>query len=216
MTVTTNFSPVKVHYFDFGDFAKSLPKDVGRGENIRLFLEDAGIPHEYILYPWSEWPVVRDEWIQNGYLTGTLPALQTNDGKKYFHTVPILCFLSKQLGKYYGKNVDEEYLVDVVADTANDFYDSFVHNYWLRRVSDNRENHHKNEAPIHIDRLERFYKINEGPYLLGSEISFADFQVYHVIRDEQLTELPPRLATLIKTFEERPNIKKYLEAKKNN
>ncbi|KAI9264263.1 glutathione S-transferase [Phascolomyces articulosus] len=191
-----------------------FPKDCGRGENIKLLLEDAGVPHEYCLHPFSDWPKIRDEWIHNGYLTGTLPALETKDGKKYFHTVPILCFLSKQLGKYYGKNAYEEHIVDVVADTTNDFYDSFVQNNYLQ--PENRENHLKNDVPTHIDRLERFYGVNSGPYLLGFEISFADFQVYHVIRDEQLTELPPHLTILVNTFEERPNIKKYLEAKKIN
>ncbi|KAG2220569.1 hypothetical protein INT45_008750 [Circinella minor] len=214
MAVVADIGPVKLYYFDFGDFSKGLPDDCGRSENVKLLLEDAGISYEYLLTKWSDWNRVRGEWVANGFLTGSLPVLETKNGKKYFMTVPILSFLSKKLGQYYGKNIDEEHIVDVVADLTNDFYDSFVHNYWLR--PDKRESHRKNEVPIHINRLERFYAANTGPYLLGSEISFADFQVYHVICDEEVVELPPHLTNFVKTFKKRPNIKKYLEKKKKN
>ncbi|KAI7856182.1 glutathione S-transferase [Circinella umbellata] len=212
--VAADIGPVKLYYFDFGDFSKDLPDDCGRGENVKLFLEDAGISYEYLLTKWSDWNRVRCEWVANGFLTGSLPVLETKNGKKYFMTVPILSFLSKKLGQYYGKNLDEEHMVDVVADLTNDFYDSFVHNYWLR--SDKRENHRKNEVPLHINRLERFYEATAGPYLLGSEISFADFQVYHVICDEEVAELPPHLTNFVKNFKQRPNIKNYLDKKKKN
>ena len=100
-------------------------------------LEDAGISYEYILTKWSDWDRVRSEWVANGFLTGSLPVLETKDGKKYSMTVPILSSLSKKLGHYYGKNLDDEHIVDVIADLTNDFYDSFVHNYWIQPVSVN-------------------------------------------------------------------------------
>ncbi|KAI9495911.1 hypothetical protein BDB00DRAFT_810921 [Zychaea mexicana] len=202
-----DLSHVKLHYFDFGN----VPTDCGRGENIKLLLEDAGISHEYILHKWQDWPKVRDEWIASGYTAGSLPVIETADGKRYSCTTPIARLLSRQLGKYYGKNIDDEHLVDSVADLAQDWYYRFAFDSWLR--PDNREKHLQEDVPFHLQRLERYYELRDGPYVLGSEISFADFQTYHMITDEKLKpkDLPPRLAALVRTIEERPNIAKYMK-----
>ncbi|KAI8137617.1 glutathione S-transferase [Fennellomyces sp. T-0311] len=202
-----DLSSVKLYYFDFHNPSY-------RGENIKLLLEDAAIPYEYIIYKWKEWPQKRDAWIAAGGLEGALPVLETADGKRYGMTVPIMRFLSKQLGKYYGSNADEEHWVDVVTDLTNDWYDAFnQYNEYMDGADfepTSRAKYLKEVLPKHLDRIERFYKAKEGPYALGSEISFADFMVYHMIKDDQLTQLPPHLAALVKAFEERPNIKKYL------
>ncbi|KAI9247695.1 hypothetical protein BDA99DRAFT_565066 [Phascolomyces articulosus] len=201
-----DISHIKLYYFDF----ENVPTDCGRGENIKLLLEDVGIPHDYILYKWKDWPKMRDEWIANGYTAGSLPVIETADGKRYSCTTPIIRLLSKQLGKYYGKNLDEEHLVDTVASFSNDWYDKFVQRSWLR--PDLREDHLKEDVPFHLQRLDRYYALNDGPYVLGSEVSFGDFQVYHMITDEKLklTDLPPHLITLVKAIQERPNLKNYL------
>ncbi|KAI7856171.1 hypothetical protein BDC45DRAFT_504500 [Circinella umbellata] len=207
-----DLSHIKLHYFDFGN----VPTDCGRGENIKLLLEDAQIPHDYLFYKWEDWPQMRDEWIKNGFTGGCLPAIETADGKKYSCTTPIVQLISKQLGQYYGHgDIEKEYLVDTVASFTNDWYDRFARRSWLR--PDLREVHLKEDVPLHLNRLNRYYALNDGPYLLGSEISFADFQVYHMITDEKLnlSDLPSHLVTLVKAIQERPNLKNYLVKRKS-
>ncbi|KAI9495912.1 glutathione S-transferase [Zychaea mexicana] len=213
----TDISHLKLYYFVFehkGGLRPTTPY-TGRGENVKLFLEDAGIPHDYIMYDINEWSKYKDDWIKRGYLAGCLPAVETPDGELYGCTTALLRFLSKNLNKYYGANIKEEQLVDAISELANDWYANFDASVWTPDQKD-RENHLEKNLPKHLERLDRFYAARGGPYVLGSEISFADFQVYQMVADEKLTpaDLPPHLAAFVKAFEERPNIKKYRHSKR--
>ncbi|KAI9247692.1 hypothetical protein BDA99DRAFT_609223 [Phascolomyces articulosus] len=212
--VSTDLSHLKLYYFKFNEEITKVY--IGRGENVKLFLVDTGIPHEYHQYEWEEWSKHRDEWIKDrGYTAGALPALETADGKLFGLTVPILRFLSRNLKKYYGASFEDEHFVDMISDLANDWYADFDPSVWPEDYLP-REVYLKSKFPKHVSRLDRFYGIKEGPYALGSEISFADFQVYHMIREENLVgKLPTNLDAFVKAFEARPNIKEYLEGKDN-
>ncbi|KAG2220570.1 hypothetical protein INT45_008751 [Circinella minor] len=208
-----NLSHLKLYYFKFNEEISKVY--IGRGENLKLFIVDTGIPHEYHQYNWDEWVKIRGDWINNrGYTPGALPAIETADGKLFGLTVPTLRFLSKNLKKYYGNNAIDEHWVDMISDLANDWYADFDPSVWPGDYLP-RDVYLEKKRPKHIERLDRFYAAKEGPYALGTEISFADFQVYHMIKEDKMIVLPPHLDAFVRAFEARPNIKKYMEEKKN-
>lgn len=83
-----------------------LKVTTGFGENLNLFLRDAGIEFEYIRYPWEEWPAIKDDLaVAKGLGHITMPILEIN-GKVFNKTFPTLRYLSKQLGKCGADHVD--------------------------------------------------------------------------------------------------------------
>lgn len=78
--------------------------DNGLGGPIRLLLEDAQVPYEWIHIDVAQtWPKTKQSWIDSGYPFDCAPMIKLEDGKQYSGAQPILRFLSKSLGKsaYY-------------------------------------------------------------------------------------------------------------------
>ncbi|KAI9253400.1 glutathione S-transferase [Phascolomyces articulosus] len=198
-----SLSNVKLVYFNFGT--------MGRAESIKLLLEDAAIPHQFERVDRdTEWEGAKEKLIAEGYPCGCVPYIEL-DGKKYFGSTPILRFLSKKLNKYRGSNDDEEQYVDACSDLADDFYFSYL-KCLLGPTEENLKEYSETQAPKHYSRFERIYGTNEGPFILGSEISYADFMVYHTIDDQKRTQDLkgfPNLAKFIEAFSARENIAKY-------
>ncbi|KAI7857746.1 glutathione S-transferase [Circinella umbellata] len=200
MTLTSH---VKLTYFNFGT--------LGIGEPIKLLLQDSGTSHEYIRVEMDEWPKGKTEFIEKGLIFGTLPFVEL-DGKYLGGCIPLMRLLSKKLGgKYQGSTDEEEYLVDMVADFCIDWRGDVNRAMFSK---DMREKYITEQKAQHQERFERAYGLNDGPYLLGQNISYADFVVYHnLVNDGQRTqglEQYPNLAKFIKAFEERPNLKEYV------
>ncbi|KAI9495009.1 glutathione S-transferase [Zychaea mexicana] len=195
---------LKLVYFSFGT--------VGRGESIKLLLEDAGVPHEYDFIDRDAWEPVKQKLIDEGHPFACVPYLEA-DGQKYFASTPILRFVTKKLGKYRGSNDDEEQFVDACADFADDWYFAQLKSMLNPTDKALKEDYVTNHAPKHFARFERIYGHNQGPYILGSEISYADFMVYHTIDDQKQTQNLkefPNLAKFIEAFIARPTMAKYL------
>jgi len=58
-----------------------------------------------------------------------------------------------------------------------------------------------------------------GPYIVGKKVTYADLVLYQILHDEQLIQNGrqglkdyPRLAKLVDSVENRPNVKKFLES----
>lgn len=97
-----------------------------RGENVKLFLVDSGLDHEYVRPTKGDnWAEKKAELQRKGNKRGTLPYVEMGD-KVLSGTVPILRYLSAKLGKYDGSNAEEKYFVDSVTDSAEDWFHSFV------------------------------------------------------------------------------------------
>ncbi|KAK7428426.1 hypothetical protein QQZ08_005045 [Neonectria magnoliae] len=192
-----------LHYFDLGR--------LGRGEVVRLFLRDAGIKFENILYPYGDnWKVTTGALAQQGTtLTKKLPALEYG-GRILTQHIPILRFLSRDLGRYDGETSDEKFVVDAVADIYIDWRYQWV--LQLDKVTDEYKNKYVTK---YYDVLDHYYSKTNGPFLLGDTITYADFAVYQSIdNDERIKTLPAKLPasleTFRKAFEARPNIAAYI------
>lgn len=141
----------------------------GRGEPLRLLLNDAGVKFEYIKLAFSEWPSVKQKLIENGCRIPTLPYLVTKSGRFYGTTAPLLRLISKKLNKYIPKDTEDEYLADAYSDLYLDWMNKWVEvlvskdpkiaNHYETTYRDNQQTNWEN---ILGDK--------SGPYILGEEV----------------------------------------------
>ncbi|KAI8056647.1 glutathione S-transferase [Syncephalis plumigaleata] len=188
MTIT---SVPKVTYF-------RIPYE-GLGGPINMMLTDAGVEYTFSDFTFEEWPAIKQKLIDSGLSpNGTVPLLEL-DGKSYVHQLPIMRVLARHLGKYGGNNDYEAYEIDSYADLLNDYNKAWGVAHW---GDDNDKAKFVNEQqPRYLDGVNRFLAQHEGPYLLGNEISYADFKLQTILMDAKLT-----------SFDDYPNIKAFSEA----
>ncbi|CAG8925858.1 unnamed protein product [Penicillium salamii] len=191
--------PTIYHYLDIGR--------LGRGEVVNLFLKDAGIDYKEVRYPYDNtWAETSKKLRQSGLTrTGQLPALEYGGSH-----IPILRYLSRDLGAYDGNTNWEKYLVDAVSDIYVDWRSQWVP--ILKGVTDS----YRQYVPTYYDLLAQYYSDVDGPYLLGDKITYADFAVYQSIDNDTRTgtipdTIPPALSRLVEAIEARPNISAYIE-----
>ena len=101
----------EVLYFDF--------QSRGRGQAVRLLLEDALIAYDDTRYSFQEFP----EWKETGLVElnpmKTMPVVKLN-GKTLTQSYAILRYLAKLLKAYDGKTPEEQYWVDALCDIVSD------------------------------------------------------------------------------------------------
>ncbi|KAI5465066.1 glutathione S-transferase [Mariannaea sp. PMI_226] len=194
-------SPVVFHYFNLGR--------LGRGEVVRLFMKDAGIDYEDVLYSYDEtWPTTNDKLGLTS--TGKLPALEYK-GNFLTQHLPILRYLARDLGRYDGETNDEKFFVDAVSDVYIDWRFQ-----WVLQLSERTDKYKDVTVPKYLEVLEEHYSKNNGPYLLGDRITYADFAVYQSIDNDTRigtipAELPASIQKFKEAFEARPNIAAYIK-----
>ncbi|KAI8084993.1 class gamma glutathione S-transferase 2 [Halteromyces radiatus] len=208
MTITS----VSLHYFDLAD----KPPTVGYGENLNLLLKDSGIDYTYDRYDLSGWPEMKADLAKRSVLHPTMPYVEV-DGKTLAKTVPTMRYLARKLGKYMGSNDDENYILECVADSVRDHFGTWV---VLVRCDDQEKlkEHFEKDTIKYLGIYDTIYGRNEGPYILGEEISYADFLVYHMLDDDFIAlkhvEDYPNVAKFVKAFTKRPNLAPYFDSLK--
>ncbi|KAF9768019.1 hypothetical protein IL306_014736 [Fusarium sp. DS 682] len=198
-------SPVIYHYLAIGK--------LGRGEVLKLFLKDAGINFEEKRYAYPDtWPEASEKLKQQGITrTGSVPSLEYK-GLILTQHIPTLRYLSRDLGKYDGQTNEDKYLVDAVADIYIDWRSE-----WVACLSGPTEEYKEKFLPKYYDVIAQYYSDREGPYLLGNEISYADFAIYQSIDNDTRTKtLPSKIPEVLlkfkEVFEARPNIAEYIKS----
>ncbi|ORZ24251.1 class gamma glutathione S-transferase 2 [Absidia repens] len=212
------FTTATLHYFDIEGF----PSTAALGENLNLFLKDAGIDFTYIRHKHDEWPAMKEDLTKNKNVPhATMPFVEVN-GKVFNKTAPTLRYLSKQLGKYNGDNDEESYRLDTVADVTRDHFGSYAP---LFKSTDEEKikEHFEKDTKKYLAAYNNIYAQTEGPFILGEKISYADFLVYHNIDDDRnawkhtdlLEKEYPHVAKFGKAFTQRPNLVNYFASLKN-
>ena len=101
----------EILYFDF--------QSRGRGQAVRLLLEDALIAYDDTRYTFEEFP----EWKETGLVklnpVKTMPVVKLN-GKSLTQSYAILRYFAKILEAYDGKTPEEQYWVDALCDIVSD------------------------------------------------------------------------------------------------
>ncbi|KAI9498767.1 hypothetical protein BDB00DRAFT_799457 [Zychaea mexicana] len=210
MTISSH---VKLAYFDIGTN--------GFGEYVKLLLQDSGVSHDYERIPLDpeEWSAKKEELKKSRALPfGTLPYVEI-EGRYYGGSTPLLRLLSKKLGKYRGSGSDDdEYFLDAATDLCLDWRNAANKVLFAKKTNGDvvkaKEYYVQTDAVKHYGRFDEAYSLHDGPYLLGQEISYPEFLVYHIIyndgRTKQGLDKYPNLARFIKAFEERTNLKEYV------
>ncbi|ORZ09520.1 class gamma glutathione S-transferase [Absidia repens] len=203
------FESVTLHYFDYLPGKK---KTAALGENIHLLLKDAGLQYTYIRHKNNEWPEIRQDMIENKKIfSPTMPFVEV-DGFAFNKTAPAMRYLSKKLGKYGGKNEEEEYTLDAIADCTHDYWRAILPVFFA--TDEAILNEHMEKTTLkYLDIFERAFAADpSGPYILGLELSYADILVYHVLDDDNAlgkAKEYPHLAAFIESFTLRPNLVDY-------
>ena len=101
----------EILYFDF--------QSRGRGQAVRLLLEDAQIAYDDTRYSFQEFP----EWKETGLVelnpVKTVPVVKLNE-KNLTQSYAILRYFAKLLKSYDGKTPEEQFWVDALCDIASD------------------------------------------------------------------------------------------------
>lgn len=182
---------------------------MGRGEYVRLLLEDAGVDFEYLKHNAAEWKELKQQLIADKVRAPTMPYI-TVDGEYYGKTVPIMRLLSRKLGQYEGSNEKEVQLLDAYSDMLMDWAGRWAAGVF--GTEDQLKAYKETHAVNNYKAFEEILSDTEGPYLLGDKISYADFVLYHMIEDDGSAidaASQPHLSAFSQAMENRPNLKKY-------
>ncbi|KAI7850044.1 glutathione S-transferase [Circinella umbellata] len=199
MTVLTN---LKYYYLNLGT--------QGRGEPARLLLHDANVSFEDNRLEFPEWMALKSE-LSKDYPVAALPLLKTGDGEYHGLSGPLMRFLGHELG-YDAATKKEAHFIDQIADLSSDWLQDCIRLFFQ---PDQRDFHNKVFKPNHLGRMESMYGYYaDGPYALGKQITYADFMVYSVLRQDNLVkdlnEENPNLFKFVQAFEDRKNLKEYI------
>ncbi|KAJ2967047.1 hypothetical protein NQ176_g9854 [Zarea fungicola] len=199
-----------LHYLELGS--------LGRGEVVRLFLRDAGIEFKDIRNAYDDtWPATSQKLKEQGITkTGKVPALEYK-GLILNQHIPILRFLSRDLGSYDGETNEEKFIVDAVADIYIDWRSA-----WVAQLSAKTEEYKTKTVPEFHKVVAQYYAKSNGPFLLGDKVTYADFAIFQSIDNDTKigtlpAELPEELKKMKAALEARPRVATYLkerEAKK--
>ncbi|CEG82505.1 hypothetical protein RMATCC62417_16568 [Rhizopus microsporus] len=208
----SDLKDIKLYYF-------SKVKDsltMGRGEPVRLLLEDAGVDYEYVRLTADQWKEKKAELIKEGIPGPTMPYITIN-GKHYGKTVPTMRFLAKKLGKYLGENDDEEQLLDAYADFANDWTSRWATTLF-RGSDEDKKVYAETTFPQTLDTVEQMLSKSSGPYLLGERITYADFLIFHQLDDDNQAKVDsqkyPQLAAFVEAIKSRSSLQKHFNSLK--
>ncbi|KAG8716369.1 hypothetical protein FRC11_001611 [Ceratobasidium sp. 423] len=207
-----------LHYLDF--------VSRGRGEVLRLFFEDTGIAFKDHRIAFDDYSaqVISGEITKLNPLK-SLPVVEIG-GAKYIQSYAILRLFARQLGKYDGKNDLERYYVDAINDIASDWRTKFVDSAFQSTEAgigpkDNQDDlkYHKSfTAPKFASALNAHLSTNPlssgGPFVLGKEITYADFVIFQIAHDDDWVGLDgnPRLNELIEAVKARPRLAEYFKS----
>lgn len=205
-----------IHYFDL--------QSRGRGQVVRLLLEDAHIAYDdtrYTLEEYQEWK--RKELVKLNP-TQTIPVLELN-GRILTQSYAILRHFARLLGKYEGQAEDEIYWADAMCDIVADWRTLFVKAFFNDKREETYPKHQHTDRDRFLLALETHLKTHnlsrQGPFIIGQSLTYADLVLYQICHDENLTQDGrkglqeyPRLRQLVDAVEQRPNIKAFLESKR--
>jgi len=189
----------------------------GLGETARLIFAQAAVPFEDVRVERDDWPKLKNEMP-----FGQMPMLEIDGKEKIAQSLAIYRYLGRQFGMA-GKTPIEEAKVDMIADQFKDFgteYRDFFRVAAGFAEGDKEEKYTSVLVPAidkHVPYLEKFLKDAGSGFLVGSGVTWVDFQTAEAA--QRLTELSghpeqfdkyPLFKAHTKRVFELDNIKKYV------
>ena len=208
----------------------------GRGEFIRLILEDSGTPYiDVARKPESEGGGVAAvaafrNGTNEGYPVFAPPVLKIGD-VVIAQTTNICCFLGERLGlvpddeasrlhaHQIALTIDD--LIVEVHDTHHPVAKILYYKEQKEAAAQRAQIFHQERLPRMLKYFERVLTYNQSYTLVGKEISYVDFMMFQVLEGlnyafpksfQQITTETPQLLKLRDTVAARPRIKAYLQS----
>ncbi|KAG2203403.1 hypothetical protein INT47_010101 [Mucor saturninus] len=203
----TDLKNIKLHYFTIEN-----NNTIGRGEYVRLLLEDAGVEYEYVRHTFAEWKDHKQKLLDEKIRDPTLPYV-TIDGKYYSKTAPLLRFFSNKLNKYEGSNADEIQLLDAYADMIMDWSTKWAGTVFGSFTEAFSKTYKEEIGPTYYKSFNDILSDTKGPFLLGETITYPDFALYHIMEDDSNVTFDakayPHLDAFVDAIRNRPNLKTF-------
>ncbi|XP_022087367.1 glutathione S-transferase P-like [Acanthaster planci] len=202
----------------------------GRGEAIRLMLEEAGIPYNQTDFTMETWPQAKKAGIKSGiYTFGQVPAMVTPSG---LHMVQSQA-MAHYIGRATGMECDCEQLhhCEVIALGTEDFRSKLSKIIYDPGFSVKmRDEYLQSTAPMwleHFEKLAPSIQAEDVAYFGGKHITWVDFLVFDLLDVNmefgqvdlgrpQVAILSnyPKLQSFYNQFRTRPRIAAYLNSSK--
>eukprot|EP00455_Lapot_gusevi_P034845 TRINITY_DN3855_c0_g1_i2.p1 TRINITY_DN3855_c0_g1~~TRINITY_DN3855_c0_g1_i2.p1 ORF type:complete len:248 (+),score=81.94 TRINITY_DN3855_c0_g1_i2:67-744(+) len=188
----------------------------GRGEAIRLALEDSEA--SYTFFPPGNWLEVKAAGIENGQVPfGQLPVLEDTKYNVFLgQSNAILRHVGRECN-LYGNSPADAAIVDMWLDSAEDLRVAY-----LRLIYTNQLAYDAFLAflsgPLNstLSLMEKnLARTNEGPYILGQQVSVADFSLFELFDvlariAPAFLDSTPRLKVLYDAVASRPRVAAYV------
>jgi glutathione S-transferase len=204
MQTSTETVVPKLTYFDVR----------GRGEVIRLILEETGTFYREHRVPVSEWPALKPS-----LPFGQMPIYE--EGELCIpHSHAIYRYLARKHG-LYGENELERVRCDVVNETFVDAQHVLGGFYWSPSFAEKREEFEHGALPALLEKLQRLFVQNAGGqgFWVGRALTYVDFCAWHFLDyvrpfSQRTLDMFEPLNAFKKRIESRPRIAAYLRSER--
>jgi len=162
----------------------------GRGEAIRLALEDNGIPYENDIVEKPQWTAIKKAGIADGSLPfGQLPQMITKDGTVVVQSNAIL----RRIGREYDLYGPKRYLADMIIDAVEDWRKIFSKLLYQDKLATEKLEEYKGKLNSEFDeetggvkggilkQFELLYTREGDLYYGGVTPSIADYALFSLI-----------------------------------
>ncbi|RKP09187.1 hypothetical protein THASP1DRAFT_22934 [Thamnocephalis sphaerospora] len=203
MTITDK---VSIQFFDIKQHARVGP--------IHFLLADAGVSFDTHRISQHDWLHHRQELIRsNKSPYGGLPVVEV-DGRSYTQLLPTLRYLARRVGKYHAHGAEDEYLIDAAADVALDWINDYSKAHIAPSANEGIQHRYRDEQrPRYAHAINHYLSRHNGPFLLGNEVSYADFVIFSIIVDNKdfAHKDYPHIEAFVHNFEKREGVRHHLE-----
>ncbi|XP_033108425.1 glutathione S-transferase Mu 1-like [Anneissia japonica] len=166
---------VTIHYFN----------GRGRGEVIRMMLEEAQIPYNETNFTKDTWPEAKKKGVESGmYTFGQVPAITTSGGLSLVQSQTI----AQYIGRATGMQCDCESLhyCDILARGAEDFRSKLSKILYDSSFSvDMRNDYILNTAPMWLGYFEKIapslHQQESSPYFVDGRLTWVDFIIFDLL-----------------------------------
>ena len=193
---------IKLTYFDH-TWGRAL------ATRIALRMANIGYEDERVVFPQFE-KMRGTSGQSNKVPLGVLPTLEVSSSQVSSQSMSIARYAGKRAGLYPLQDFEKALLVDEVMETTLEMMES------VSRISKEHDGTAENikqnihqRMTFYLEFISRKIAYENGPYLLGKEVSIADlvlFQVMYNVRDGRVKEV-----TLENSFFKFPTIKAHFE-----
>ncbi|CAL8137131.1 unnamed protein product [Orchesella dallaii] len=195
----------KLTYFDLA----------ARGEPARLIFAAANVKFVDNRIKMPDWPALKPtlEW-------GQVPILQFGD-KTLTQSKAIYRYLARKF-KLSGTDEWESSQCDELVDATSDLVDEFVKFVFKEpdpvKQAEGKKNFITTTLPTFLGRINKRQMDNDGPWLVGKSMTWADIVVAEMLRQMSAATDPtalngyPHVRKMIDAVFAHPNIKQYVDA----